>query len=46
MELAVLLGTFNTLGIVFYTNPDICLFTILSRSFMDRSLDFMEEFLL
>ena len=46
MELTVLLGTFNTLEIVLYPSPDLCLLTILSRSSTDSFLDFMVEFLL
>ena len=45
MELTVLLGTFNTLEIVLYPSPDLCLLKILSQSFMDSSLDFTVEFL-
>ena len=45
MELTLLLGHFNTLEVVLYPSPDLCL-TILSRSSTDSSLDFMVEFLL
>ena len=38
MKLTVLLGTFNTLEIVLYLSPDLCLFTIISQSSMDSSL--------
>ena len=45
MEATVFLGTFNAAEVFWYTSPDLCLDTILSRSSTDNSFDFMAWFL-
>ena len=46
VEATVFLGTFNAADIFWYPSPDLCLDTILSRSSMDKSFNFMAWFLL
>ena len=45
MEATVDLGTFNAGEMFWYTSPDLCLDTILSRSSTDNSFDLMAWFL-
>ena len=46
MEATVFLGTFNNAEMYCYPFPDLCLDTILSRSSMDNSFDFIAWFFL
>jgi hypothetical protein len=46
MEATVFLGTFYPADIFWYPSPDLCLDTILSRSYTDKSYDLMTWFLL
>ena len=46
MEATVFLGTFNAAEMFWYSSPDLCLNTILSRSSTDNSFDLMALFLL
>ena len=45
MEVTVFLGTFNAADIFWYSSPDLFLITVLSRSSMDNSFDFVTWFL-
>ena len=46
MEATVILGTFNAADVFWYSSPDVCLDTILSRSSTDNYFNLMAWFLL